>query len=185
MFGSFSQIAEAAHAFGDGRNLLFWQNQGNNDGHGTGGLDEFVNWNNGVIHESSYNHITKGLPDVCEIILGTEFCIKQIQWFPPLNINCLVTDCGWTTNNNQVYQDLHFGAGSDKPHVVMAGFSFGGGSAAFIATDSRNNDIPFSIVWLVDPVGPTYKGQGAPTRQGVFRDCGISHPNSPVAQLMS
>ncbi len=157
----------------------------------------FVSNNNGVNHHSDYNWINVDRGEVCTAVFTTNnpdtrvfigTACSQPDTFFPLRFlegsghynNCghlfgfwkHSNDCGWNSIRSSYIEDIHVDSGraSDKTHHVLAGYSFGGQAAIAIATSRGNDDIPFAIVWLVDPVGRDI------SRQNALRDCDLSEP---------
>jgi len=135
--------------------------------HGNGGGkpdrdEEFVKWivaNNGMIHTSSWNsyhdtEIKRYDPNTDEFKKS-----KDTDEFKVFNRNVKTCDdgvierCTWSMILHE-YADYFDIEGQSGKRFMLQGFSLGGGSATFIATDYPNNsDVQFDMVWLLDPGG--------------------------------
>ena len=141
---------------------------GNGGGTGWGGdLSTFVKNNNGVVHNSWYNWINAGAPgispgggDRTDAVKGACGLLENGGFHPPWKK--IGNPRGWGSNVNQYYGLLHNSefnvprlpeVNSDSK-LLLFGYSFGGGAASMIATDPRNSDVRFDLVYTQDPVGP-------------------------------
>jgi hypothetical protein len=133
-------------------------------------LTTFVTDNNGVVHLSQYNWIIQGAKTA-----GGFDTNKGCGTNPPAVF--LGEPRGWTSIVDQYNQHLHtYPELKNHPaKVFMFGHSFGGGATTFVATDPRNSDIQFDLIWLSDPVGPNGN------RYNVVHNVGWEHSPLPCA----
>jgi len=128
-----------------------------------GDLHTFVQNNNGVVHNSWYNWINAGGAGIGAGTGGRGGGCGDEEnggLHPPFAK--IGNPRGWTSNVHQYFGLLHnsefnvprLPEVNTQSKLLLFGYSFGGGAAAMIATDPRNSDVRFDLVYTQDPVGP-------------------------------
>jgi len=134
----------------------------------TGKNKNLVDKNAGLWHDWNVAYGVSNPVNECSLKLSTDatFLQKIGLSAPP------ITAVGWTgivADYAALWEER-----DPNRRIILAGYSFGGASATFIADDDDNRPVIFDLVWLADPVGPD---DGRPNACGA----GFSAHNACVA----
>ena len=139
-------------------------------------INKFVEDNNGVVHNSNWNdyHWQQARKDAGLYGGGTADIFPCDGVNPPGAALPPGQFRDWTKNVNEYTVGLHESILTDRgAKLMLIGFSFGGAGTAFVASDPRNNNVDFDMVYVTDPVGPNGN------RVNVIRDVGWEHLEDP------